>query len=383
MTAGQQRAPFIALLGVLLLGVLGIYWFGWTDFWRALGVPTMSPPFADMRTVQKGLISAAHGYDPQMENPFDPWHRLMNYPSVWLWAGHLIGLTNETTFLAVCITFAALYSAACLSLLWMYPSWLLFAATVSSASLLAIERGNNDLLVFFLLVVFARSRWLLSSVLFIVAASAKVFPLFVLHAVAAQNDRKKLLACALSALVVLVALSPEFAAIRSGNTAGGIIAYGYKPLAGFLTALGAERSSLFSEDTIHWVVGGLLAALAWLLFRGSLAFYRASELNTERHYLFLLGASVYVYTFVFAANWDYRLIFLLLCIPYALQGEPGHFGLSLTLLMILCLSAIWLGNGTFLIALSIVLAKALVFVILAILILLPLHDSWRPQRTPS
>lgn len=42
----------------ILVGLLSA---GWTSTWDALIVPTMYPPFADMRTVQGSLSSLAGG----------------------------------------------------------------------------------------------------------------------------------------------------------------------------------------------------------------------------------------------------------------------------------------------------------------------------------
>jgi hypothetical protein len=39
----------------------------------------------------------------------------------------------------------------------------------------------------------------------------------------------------------------------------------------------------------------------------------------------LVGAAIYVGTFMLSANWDYRLIFLIFCIPF-LQHRPFPLG---------------------------------------------------------
>lgn len=46
--------------------------------------------------------------------------------------------------------------------------------------------------------------------------------------------------------------------------------------------------------------------------------------------LFVGGASIYVGTFIFSTNWDYRLIFLIFCIPYLLTVPFRLAGTLLT-----------------------------------------------------
>ena len=56
---------------------------------------------------------------------------------------------------------------------------------------------------------------------------------------------------------------------------------------------------------------GLLAALALV----ALAAARQAELDERRLDAFWAGAAIYVGTYVFSSNFDYRLVFLLLCVP--------------------------------------------------------------------
>ena len=40
--------------------------------------------------------------------------------------------------------------------------------------------------------------------------------------------------------------------------------------------------------------------------------------------MFLVGAYVYVGTFFLSSNWDYRLIFLMLCVPYLMSLDDRY-----------------------------------------------------------
>ncbi len=59
------------------------------------------------------------------------------------------------------------------------------------------------------------------------------------------------------------------------------------------------------------IAGALLAAALVALRRGK----ASAELDERRLDAFWAGAAIYIGTYVFSSNFDYRLIFLLLCVP--------------------------------------------------------------------
>jgi hypothetical protein len=66
------------------------------------------------------------------------------------------------------------------------------------------------------------------------------------------------------------------------------------------------------------MIGALLLILAGTL-SASKALKRYCEMENPEEWevrLFLTGAGVYAGTFLFSSNYDYRLIFVILCIPY-------------------------------------------------------------------
>jgi hypothetical protein len=49
-----------------------VVYFGWGRTWSSVYVPSMYPPFADMRVIQGAVRSLEHGYDPRIANVGDP-----------------------------------------------------------------------------------------------------------------------------------------------------------------------------------------------------------------------------------------------------------------------------------------------------------------------
>src|SRR5690349_3059984 len=103
-------AVYIAAV-VVLVGALST--IGWTATWTALGVPTMYPPFADMRTVQGALTTMAAGGDPRVLNIGDPWLRSLNYPSLWVTAAQRLGWQVEWRFIASVLAMVVAYGVVC------------------------------------------------------------------------------------------------------------------------------------------------------------------------------------------------------------------------------------------------------------------------------
>ncbi len=138
---------FVAGWLAILAAVLG---FGWSPTWSSLTVPTLSPAFADMRSVQASIDTARHGLDPHAVNPGDPWHRPMDYPMVWTRLAAALQLEQERRYLGFELLLVGGFLLSVIGLLRRAPSGWLLAAAFSSSVLLLVERGNNDLAVFIL-----------------------------------------------------------------------------------------------------------------------------------------------------------------------------------------------------------------------------------------
>lgn len=355
--SGVRQQQWLLYLLLISAGVTALARLGWTAFWTPLHVQTMSPPFADLRSIQGGLISLARGFWPQRANPGDPWGRTMDYPSVWLWLASVLRFRNEAAFLAFGTSSVLLFVGACTYLLARYPSWIMLLGAVSPAALLAIERGNTDMLSFVLLLACAGLGSFQSSVLFFIATATKIFPGFVLHVPAVQRDWRRLALYAAGAIAAGLLLRNQLPIILHGNTAVGPMSYGVPTL---IWALGhvATRTG---------VPGPVLLAAAVIVMAAALrlAFKMCPiETPTDVHSraLFLTGGSIYIYSYLFAANWDYRLIFVLPCLPY-LRRALGRYGHVCCACALVALYAVWLADshGTALLAQA---AEAGLFVML-------------------
>lgn len=146
--------------GLLLATVFAvIFWAeAGQDGWIALGVSPMPTLFADWAAVLAAGEAWANDADPwAIPNPFDPYGRPHVYGPPWLLLGHL-GLTvGDTWWGGTLIVIAFVLVVARLAQVHDWKSYLVCALVLLSAPmLLAMNRANNDLLIFLLV---AASAW--------------------------------------------------------------------------------------------------------------------------------------------------------------------------------------------------------------------------------
>ena len=312
--AKHCAAVYLLSLAGILAGVL---FAGWTNTWELLGINAMTPPFADMRHVQGAIQTLSSGIDPRLSNPNDPWLRPVNYPLLWVHLARLLSLDKENLFLLFCTAMIGLYVYTSTALLRRHPSIPLLLLLLSNASLLAIERGNNDLLVFSLIyfATISIDKEARSTALIMIAAGLKIYPICALAANFILKKYRSILAAALIAVIALYFFHSDLGLIQANNPAMTGKGYGFPSLVYILQGHGgAIFIFLVSSAALFFITSSMQPRLP-----GN------DDLNTEKHKLFLVGASLYCGTYLFSSNWDYRMIFLALCIPYAVAAGNRTF----------------------------------------------------------
>jgi hypothetical protein len=290
--------------------VTSLAFFGWTPTWHALLIPTASPPFADLRTVQGALTSLHAGLNPQIANPGDPWGRAMNYPFIWIEIGKLFHFENESCYLISVSTYILFYLTCCFLFLKKYPNSWVFLAMFSGASLLAMERGNNDLVVFSLLfgAGFLPSLWIGTSFL-ILATILKIYPIFSFPVLIGRWKFFTLLI--LLGLFYALLIYDQIEAIRSATPISYSMAYGAPSISALLKKWTKANVSFLIIDAILVFI----AIKLYFSLRNAEKMLKSACNDREMNF-FLIGGGVYVCSFIVSSNADYRLIFLTFCIPY-------------------------------------------------------------------
>lgn len=295
----------------------------------------------------------------------------MNYPKAWLILGKAFVLHQEETFLWFCVACVLVFWAACARVIYRYPSLYTLAFPFSFSSLLAVERGNTDL-VLVGPMFFAFSHSVLAGLFVVVLGTVlKIYPCF---SAAALVSRPRLfgLTVLLTGFYLLTQIS-DIQLLKSLTPQSGWWSYG------------AVSTSLVLEPKLKFLISPILIQAGLLVITACFVFWLrktpmmvGSQASPHEKQLFLAGAGIYVGTFFFASNWDYRMVFLLLCLPFlaALRCKAWrHFSLLLVLLatnqiylLKIPMDLAWLAN---------VAAKSALFVVLAGLGLNLFLEEWK------
>lgn len=311
-----SRAIHAATTGAFVLAMALLFGLGHSDAVQWLGVPTMQPAGIDAYAISGASLSLAQGLDPLQQNPGDVLGRPLNYPRVWLVFAWL-GLRPEHTpwllggFFAV---FVAGIAALGTLLRTRAQSALLVLALWSPAIWLGVERGNSDLFVFGLTAMalwLATTRPNVAAAVVLLAAVAKLFPVFALFGFVA-GDRRQRRAGLVAASVFVVYVAATFgdlAKIRAGTFHWNRIGYGIDQAAVTFAKNGASLPFWLGLAIGAAVL--LFAAAAWLRTRIRLPLVDGDPAALG----FRVGAAVYAGSFCLGSSFDYRLMFLLPALP--------------------------------------------------------------------
>ena len=152
--------PLLFSVFVLLLSLDEILWIKiWGDYFT---VPPQIPPFSDLDAISRALISKQQGFNPYIDNPYDLANRTYVYPSIWLYFFDLFDLNRKINFQifnAILIYFYAfIYTKLVYDINKNSFSIILSILFFSSASMLAVERINIEIIIFILIYFLASSN---------------------------------------------------------------------------------------------------------------------------------------------------------------------------------------------------------------------------------
>jgi len=327
--------------------------------WVATGIGEANRPFLDLYALLAGCDAASLGLNPLLPNPLDPYHRPFGFSEWWFELARLGWGRKDTLWLGTVLIVVTLVAAVAmvrpanrreqygLGLLLISPAWLL-----------AVNRANQDLVVFLLvslgLVCFRRSGRLaraLGVILFAAAAVLKYFPLVTLVLLLDFRTRRGVLAgFALYVLVVLLAWPGLEPALR--------LASQHAPSPTWLYAFGAPvlGRDFSQESWLGWLVpAGLMAVWAireaWNRVPATPAGQPARECSMERE--FICGAAMIVGVFFLGVSYLYKLVFAVWLLPWLWRQGVDTEGRWARATRGLVLVVVWL-EGTMALVLNLV-----------------------------
>ena len=308
--------------------LISFKYYGYEETWQLWKVPTIMPPFLDFRLIPGSAESFRRGFEPTVKNPGDPAGRIFNYPAFWrifFYSGITQADTIWISILMIVLFFIGVF---------LFPEKLKIPGAIamllvvfSPAAMLLYERGNADLIVFFICVLIVLASGYsanLTALLVMVGAVVKLFPFFGVSVLLKEAKPKFLLlfgSCFILLLTYMLVTIDSVKASWNLTMRGNGLSYGTN----ILVARYGERMTRilahwFSTSLIQWLLKyGPLAAALLLLFSVYVFAARSKttpETSSQRNLAgFRMGASIYIGTFLLGNNWDYRLAFLVLVVP--------------------------------------------------------------------
>jgi hypothetical protein len=345
---GYVRWPSGAVIvGAFLISYLSLWLVvaghsGIERAWRVVRVPAEQRSFDDARLILEGVDCVRRGRNPHHDTECDWRYRTLNYPSIWLSLRH-VGLTVQQTN-PIGIGIGLVFIIAVLLSFWRslpLAGVIGGACVISPAVMLGIERGNTDLIVFSLLVStsvlasrYRRFGDIVLAIGILITAGLKLYPIAAIVALLRPN--KRALAVASSAIAFFACWvyywRADLSLISVNTPNSDWYSFGYKTF--FISVFH------FIEPAVQMDPSGRLASthlplpleitarIALLL---ATALSVAFGLQVRRRWTidldfrdrtqlqFLIGSSIYVGTFALGTNFNYRLVFLVLCIPQLVE----------------------------------------------------------------
>ena len=306
----------------------------WNIIWGGLSIPAYVP-FSD-------LIAHIHFYEcfksgidifseKCPEFLYAPGGLISTHPPIWIDIVKFFHLYKNINFNIFVIASYFIYFYLFFNLFSIFKSnqskIFLIIFLLSTTNFILLERFSTDLLIFIFtsLIIFFRLN-IIKLLLIFIGTILKFYPFFLLMIFI--KDKKFFFISTL--ILILFLYFFYFDEISSTNSnlieIAYFTAYGSRTMFKALYFLSENYNSIINQDNINLfrnifisliVTYSILLVLLGYFYSQS----KSSNILSEFEQLFLIGSSIYVGTFIFAANADYRLIFLIFTIPYILERK--------------------------------------------------------------
>ena len=299
----------------------------WLNFWQYFNIPTMWPAFADIDFIHRSTICKLQGIDPTIYNPCGINETRYQYPLIWLTIFEKLNLNIFNNFkIFLFITLSLLFF--CYFLLLekskkRFNKAILVLLFFSTSSSLLIVRGNIDHIIFVIAVfIIFSSNYYYELFIIFFNSLLKIYPVFAFFYL--TKYKKKIFFTLLSMILCFyfiyeISLTKYLDANHSFMAISQ--AYGVQSITEGIFKTLEQKYSYFidtnSKNFIRLFSSLFFLLVCFLIFLiGSKRNNKIFSSTNDQEKLFLLGSTIYVGSYIFYSNIDYRLVFLYLTIPY-------------------------------------------------------------------
>ncbi len=329
----------------------------WFKFWGSLSIPPQAP-FSDLKAhiyfyncFQNGIdvFSTECHLIPKGNN------NITTHPKIWLYLVNALNLNNIKLFNFFVVIMLIFYFYFIFRLFKIYKSYdskiFLLLFLFSTTNFILIERFSTDLIIFLILypIIIFRSS-LVQFFLIFIGTILKYYPVFLLSIFI---DKKKifLLSFFLIFIFLIFFYLNEINSVNQNLVEMALFtAYGSRTMLKALFHL-SENYNFFLNDNnlgffrnltfiFFFIYSTFLITIGYIKSK----FLLANYLDRFEKF-FLIGASIYIGTFIIGANADYRLIFLIFTIPYVLDVKNILFKYFLIFSYIISINSFLFQSG--------------------------------------
>lgn len=333
---------------------LSLSYSNWMVFWGFLNIPA-SEPFSDFKALNIFLEYKKNGFDPYFKNPTsDPIHAVLIYPSIWLHIFDYLDLNKDSNFKIATFLILFTYFFVLIDLLFRIENkvfkFLLIIFFFSTSNFLLIERLNIEIILFCLIYFALINKSFLKQFLFYsLALILKIFPIFSIFMFI--EKKKNFLFVLIFSIFYLFLFREEISLIKNNVIEYALIfAYGSLSISKAIYFYSTKFDLIINEENyfifknlLIFIIGAISATIVFVNFSLN---KKKKEFNISLNEIMLLaGGGIYIGTFIFSANIDYRLVFLILTIPYILNTEKKYFASSYVICLILCFNSLFFEGG--------------------------------------
>ena len=289
----------------------------------------MYPGFKDLRDVLTGIEASQA---PQNHST-DSFGLIGGYPKIWALLGRIGINSGDTNWLAIaifCLFWISLFFFANgydgFTALWMT------AVVFSPAAMLGYERANLDLVIFIILsfaIALDQFSRFLSVGLVEFAGMLKVYPIVGLAYLLKETREKFLLWCGIALgvfIIYAISISHALKGIVNYIPKGSYFDYGTEVIGFRIYEI--SNSKLFSNIGVAIAYLILYILIMIVLYLSHLLPNRPLVIDRQFIDSFRLGAMIYIGTFIEGNSFNYRLVFLLFCIPQIIRWMSFQSSIS-------------------------------------------------------
>ena len=327
----------------------------WVSFWGFLNIPAAIPPFWDFDALNIFLSYKQQGYDPYFENPNShPIHNVYIYPSIWLYIVDLINLQNPKNFIFFSLLILFTYFYTLIDFFFRikskYFKYLILFFFFSTSNFLLIERLNVEIIMF-CLVYFAliNKSFIMQFIFYSFGLILKIFPIFSIFMFI--EKKKNFFLVLIFSITYILIMRNEIILIKNNVIEYALIfAYGVLSISKAIYFYSIKFDFLINDDN-YFLFKNLMvlaiSSLAAIIVLSNFKFNikkKVSQISVEEK-MFLSGSGIYIGTFLTSANIDYRLIFLLLTLPYILNTKKETLKVLYLICISICFNSLILEGG--------------------------------------